>query len=108
MTGVRTGSRADPLVYHLPLYYALNPWASTPHGFLAQAYNVTVYGTLKAKDRSEIELDLIQVSPVNGNGMPEPTDKTVRMHMLSAIIAMLGEQTGKLVRSCTWSIVDFE
>jgi len=44
---------------------------------------------------------------VNGNGMPEPTDKTVRMHMLSAIIAMLGEQTGKLVRSCTWSIVDF-
>ena len=93
--------------YIFPLYYALNPWASTPHGFLAQAYNVTVYGTLKAKDRSEIELDLIRVSPVHGVGMPEPMDKAVQVYMLEAIIAVLSEKTGKLVRSCTWSIVDF-
>ena len=102
----RQGNSTAPEVYQLPLYHAVDPWVSTPDGFAATKYIVTVYAMPKGRARTDLEVDLIQVRTIHGDDITAPRDKAGRVYMLEAITRALTEQTGKTIRPIAWGIVD--
>jgi len=105
---VREGSRVVPQVYRVELFYALNPWALRPDGFMTADILATVYATPKGKDQASLELELIQIYPTGGRWTAEPKNKTVRIYMMETIAQALRDQSGKDIRPFLWSIIDWE
>jgi hypothetical protein len=111
MAGVREGSRINPDVYNLDLYYALDPWSLRPDQFRTACINVTVYATPRGRNQTSLELQLIQVSTsarASSVGMEEPKIRSVKVYLMDAIVESLQNKTGKAVRPFLWSIVDWE
>jgi hypothetical protein len=99
-------SRVNPETYRLALYYAMNPWSGKPNGQHSVPLNVKIIGVPKGRNAERLQVDLIQVFPVN-TPVAKPKDKVSKAYFIEAITQILAEHTGRIIDAIPWTVVDF-
>ena len=100
-------TRRTPLVVHVGLYYATNPWSPWPLEFQQTAKQYNVRAVLLPRGRNtarKLEVDLLEISPWVG---PAPQDKAVRVYLLDTLQVMLAKETGLEILPFRWNRLSF-
>ena len=106
---VRAISRANPAVYNILVYYAVNPWSATPDGFMCVPLNARVTAIPRGKYLDRLEIQLVIMSSVHNTSMPDiPRDKQSRIHLSSIITQEMQRLTDKIIDPVRSKLVDFD
>jgi len=105
----RARNRANPAVYNILVYYAVNPWSGSPDGFMCVPLNARVVAIPRGRGAERLEAQLVIISPVHNTSMPDiPQDKQSRIHLSSIITQEMQRLTDKVIDPVRWKLVDFD
>ena len=105
----RVFHRANPAVYNILVYYAVNPWSATPDGFMCVPLNARVTAIPRGRYLDRLEVQLVIISPVHNTSMPDiPQDKQSRIHLSNIITQEMQRLTDKIIDPVRWKLVDFD
>ena len=108
-TRSRVFHRANPAVYNILVYYAVNPWSATPDGFMCVPLNARVTAIPRGRYLDRLEVQLVIISPVHNTSMPDiPQDKQSRIHLSNIITQEMQRLTDKSIDPVRSKLVDFD